>query len=55
MERVEHDDHPALRCLVNRQAALRCLVNRQERDQDAIIAGLSSSWGSGRVGAGTRG
>ncbi|MBB5110022.1 transposase [Streptomyces spectabilis] len=39
MERVEHDDLPALHSLVN---GLR-------RDQDAVIAGLSSSWSSGQV------
>lgn len=39
MERVEHDNLPALHSLVN---GLR-------RDQDAVIAGLSSSWNSGQV------
>ncbi|MGW6799406.1 ISL3 family transposase [Streptomyces sp. NPDC055039] len=39
MERVEHDDLPALHSLVN---GLR-------RDQDAVTAGLSSSWSSGQV------
>ncbi|MEW1660642.1 ISL3 family transposase [Streptomyces sp. NPDC093707] len=39
MERVEHDDLPALHSLVN---GLR-------RDQDAVIAGLSSPWSSGQV------
>ncbi|MFG2732911.1 ISL3 family transposase [Streptomyces canus] len=39
MERVEHDDLPALHSLVN---GLR-------RDQEAVIAGLSSSWSSGQV------
>jgi transposase len=39
MERVEHDPLPALHSLVN---GLR-------RDQDAVIAGLSSPWSSGQV------
>ncbi|MET8208378.1 ISL3 family transposase [Streptomyces sp. NPDC005373] len=39
MERVEHDGLPALHSLVN---GLR-------RDQDAVIAGLSSFWSSGQV------
>jgi transposase len=39
MERVEHDALPALHSLVN---GLR-------RDQDAVVAGLSSSWSSGQV------
>ncbi|MFC9343600.1 transposase [Streptomyces sp. NPDC057021] len=39
MERVEHDDLPALHSLVN---GLR-------RDQDAVIVSLSSSWNSGQV------
>lgn len=39
MERIEHDPLPALHSLVN---GLR-------RDQDAVIAGLSSSWSSGQV------
>lgn len=39
MERVEHDDLPALHSLVN---GLR-------QDQAAVIAGLSSSWSSGQV------
>ncbi|WP_369228721.1 ISL3 family transposase (plasmid) [Streptomyces sp. R39] len=39
MERVERDNLPALHSLVN---GLR-------RDQDAVIAGLSSSWSSGQV------
>ncbi|MER7584328.1 transposase [Kitasatospora sp. NPDC097691] len=39
MERVGHDNLPTLHSLVN---GLR-------RDQDAVIAGLSSSWSSGQV------
>ena len=39
MERVERDPLPALRSLVN---GLR-------RDQDAVVAGLSSPWNSGQV------
>ncbi|WP_180990011.1 transposase [Streptomyces noursei] len=39
MERVEHDDLPALHSLIT---GLR-------RDQDAVIAGLSSPWSSGQV------
>ncbi|MFC9931820.1 transposase [Streptomyces sp. NPDC127190] len=39
IERVENDNLPALHSLLN---GLR-------RDQDAVIAGLSSSWNSGQV------
>jgi transposase len=39
MERVEQDPLPAL----------HSLVNGPRRDQDAVVAGLSSPWSSGQV------